>query len=169
MQRAVALKTLHPRPLQDPDHLGRVYREAKAASLLDGPKIVRVYDFGVDESTSTPFIALELVRGTRLRTRVAAVGVMRTRQAVAAQVCRAHIEAQAAGIVHRDLKSDNILLVAGPIGAATVRVVVRADVARATSASASSGRSAPVPVYVGTRDAPCSAVSQRKGCWSPAG
>lgn len=125
IQRAVAIKTLRHRLVQDPSHLRRFYREARAASLLDGPNIVRVYDFGVDEATSTPFIAMELVRGTTLREYIAILGRVEPLEsaAIAAQVCRALLEAKAAGIVHRDLKSDNILLAPNVEGGATVKVM----------------------------------------------
>ena len=125
IQRKVALKTLHPRLLKDADQLSRFYREARAASLLEGPGIVRIYDFGVDEATSRPYIVMELVRGATLRARIAEAKGLPPAEAasVCAQVCHALAEAKDAGIVHRDLKPDNILLAGGRGAAPVVKVM----------------------------------------------
>ena len=106
----VALKLLNagdadPRPLA-----ARFMREARAASALTSPHIVRVLDFGVD--AAIPFIAMELLEGeslaARLRrvTRLTASDTATLISEVASGIAHAH----AAGIVHRDLKPDNVFL-----------------------------------------------------------
>ena len=112
MKRPVAIKTLRAHLTADDKQLGRFYREARAISQLTGPHVVRVYDFGVDEATGSPFIAMERVEGAPL-TEVAPNGAplapLRAAR-IAAQVARTLVEAGRSGIVHRDLKFENIML-----------------------------------------------------------
>jgi len=63
IERPVALKLLQSHHARDRIQVRRFYREARAATRLDGAHVVRVYDFGVDEETRTPFIATELLDG----------------------------------------------------------------------------------------------------------
>ena len=112
MGRTVALKTLHPELVSDENHLQRFFLEARAASHLKSPHVVRIYDFGVDDETRTPFIAMEELEGRTLTEEIRLRGVMRPAHAarVIGQVGQALVEAGEQGIVHRDLKPDNIIL-----------------------------------------------------------
>jgi serine/threonine protein kinase len=90
----------------------RFEREAKAAAQLRSPHVVQIYDYGVWQGT--PYIAMELLDGQDLGKYLQAHGgklhaaeVNRIMQ----QVCKALTKAHAAGVVHRDLKPDNIFLV----------------------------------------------------------
>ena len=66
MGRQVALKALHPDLITDDEQLQRFFREARAASRIASPHVVRIHDFGVDDDTGTPFIAMELIEGITL-------------------------------------------------------------------------------------------------------
>jgi serine/threonine protein kinase len=118
MGRTVALKTLHPELVHDENHLQRFYLEARAASHLRTPHVVRIFDFGVDEETLTPFIAMEELEGRTLAEEIARRGFLRPKHAarVIEHVSHALLEAGQAGIVHRDLKPENIFLVATASG-----------------------------------------------------
>ncbi len=112
MGREVALKTLHAELLGDRHHVRRFYREARAASQLDSPHVVRMYDFGIDEATGTPFLAMEYLKGVPLNELMGdgiSVPLERTARIIG-QVAQALAEAHEAGIVHRDLKPANIFL-----------------------------------------------------------
>ena len=74
MGRQVALKTLQTHYLQNEHLLRRFYLEAKAASKLDHPNIVKIYDFGIDEDLGLPFIAMELLTGEDLSELIAEHG-----------------------------------------------------------------------------------------------
>ena len=63
MERRVALKVMVRELMQDGQELKRFYREAKNASQIRHPNVVQVYDFGVDEQTQLPFLAMELADG----------------------------------------------------------------------------------------------------------
>lgn len=123
--REVALKTLHPRLASTPQQLARFYREGRAATRLHGPHVVRVYDFGVDETTGTPYIAMELIGGQTLKDLLRAQGPMRARRVanLAAQVAETLHEASQAGVVHRDLKSENVMLIESAISRDFVKVM----------------------------------------------
>jgi eukaryotic-like serine/threonine-protein kinase len=109
LDRPVALKLLPASFTTDEDRLRRFEQEAKAASALNHPNIITIYE--IDETDSAHFIASEFVDGMTLRERMTndplALGEMLD---IAVQVASALSAAHAAGIVHRDIKPDNIML-----------------------------------------------------------
>jgi serine/threonine protein kinase len=117
MNRSVALKVLHFELLRNSDALTRFYREARSASQLEHPNIVRVFDFGVEEHTHQPFIAMNFVEGRSL-SKILEKGPIPERRAavILAQVARALVAAHGKGVVHRDLKPENILISTLPEG-----------------------------------------------------
>jgi non-specific serine/threonine protein kinase len=106
--RPVALKFLPPALKSDPESRARLLTEARAASLLRSPNIAVTYDIG--EHGGTDFIVMEYVEGELLSKRVAE-GPLPIREAleVGVQVADALDEAHARGIVHRDIKSANLI------------------------------------------------------------
>src|SRR3954469_3221466 len=109
LRRTVALKLLPPRFASEPDRLSRFETEARAASALNHPNIVTVYDAGVTDGA--PWIAMEHVEGRTLRAMLAdgalpAAEAERITAQIAAGLARAH----EAGIVHRDLKPENVMV-----------------------------------------------------------
>jgi eukaryotic-like serine/threonine-protein kinase len=107
--RAVALKVLHPQFTDDPASLSRFVREARAASALNHPNILIVYEVG--QVDGTHFIATELIEGASLRARLAA-GRLEVLEALDVAIqCAAALEAgHRAGIVHRDVKPENVMI-----------------------------------------------------------
>ncbi|HEX6625558.1 MAG TPA: protein kinase, partial [Pyrinomonadaceae bacterium] len=107
--RRVALKLLPPPFVSDPDRLRRFEREARAASALNHPNILTLYDIGRVDGTH--YIVTEYVEGGTLRARLSA-GRITAPEAVrvAAQVAEALSAAHAAGITHRDIKPENIAI-----------------------------------------------------------
>jgi serine/threonine protein kinase/Tfp pilus assembly protein PilF len=106
--RPVALKFLPPSLQSDPDSRARLLNEARAASMLRSPNIAVTYDIG--ESDGRDFIVMEFVEGELLSSRVAK-GALSTREAVEAgiQIADALDEAHSRGIIHRDIKSANLM------------------------------------------------------------
>ncbi|MCU0663780.1 MAG: protein kinase, partial [Myxococcota bacterium] len=106
--RPVAIKFLQEPLSASPEFLARFEREAKAMSQLSHPNCVSVIDFGVDES---PFIVMDFVTGTTLR-QVLDDGPVATGRAVhiAKQLLAALAHAHKQGIIHRDIKPDNIMI-----------------------------------------------------------
>ena len=107
--RQVAVKVLPPGVSADPDRRARFEQEAYAASALNHPNIVTVYDMGSAEGAL--YVAMELVEGTTVRALLEAGPVPPEKLLdVAVQVADGLASAHAAGIVHRDLKPDNLIL-----------------------------------------------------------
>ncbi|MBI4859517.1 MAG: SUMF1/EgtB/PvdO family nonheme iron enzyme [Candidatus Riflebacteria bacterium] len=106
--RPVALKLLHAHVLEDSDQVSRFMNEAKIAARLRHPNVVLLIDHGVDEGI--PWIAYELVEGMSLRERLE-TGPLDWRDAfrVGVQVALVLEEAHDLGILHRDIKPDNVL------------------------------------------------------------
>jgi len=107
--REVALKILPPHLVGDPDRRQRFLREARAASLLNHPNIITIYD--IAETGGAHFIVMEYVAGRTLADRMAA-GRLETAETLGLtrQIAAAMGKAHGAGITHRDLKPANIMI-----------------------------------------------------------
>lgn len=115
LARDVALKVLPSELSTDRNRLTRFEQEARAASALNHPNIVAVFDIGAADSTS--YIAMELVQGKTLREMLTG-GPLPLRKAVTlgTQMAEGLARAHAAGIVHRDLKPENFVVSKDGIG-----------------------------------------------------
>ena len=107
--REVAIKVLPSEFAQDADRLNRFVREAKSASALNHPNIITIHEIG--ESNGTHFIATEFIDGKTLGDYAKANPLnYKSALEVAIQVASALDEAHSAGIVHRDIKPDNVMI-----------------------------------------------------------
>jgi serine/threonine-protein kinase len=111
LEREIAVKVMNAELRQDPDFDARFQREARIASQLNCPYIVVVHDFGLDADQG-PYLVMEYLRGQTLRDRMRTAGPLPVPTAlqVAAQVLLALIHAHEKGIVHRDIKPDNVFI-----------------------------------------------------------
>ena len=109
LNRKVAIKLLPDRYTQDPERLRRFEKEAQAASALNHPNIITIFEIG--EAGGRHFIATEYIEGVTLRRRMAGakLAIGETLD-IASQVISALTAAHAAGIVHRDVKPENIMI-----------------------------------------------------------
>jgi serine/threonine-protein kinase len=110
LERRVALKVLHEQFARDGDYVERFGREARSVAQLSHPNIVTVIDRG--EQDARPFIVFEYVNGENLKEIVDREGQLPLRDALGLgiQVGRALAFAHANGLVHRDVKPQNVLL-----------------------------------------------------------
>ncbi len=113
LDRTVALKLLPPQALTSEDDRARFYREARAAAALNHPNIAHVYeiDEAVAEGESRPFIAMEFIDGETLAERIARGPLpMKDVISIASQAAEGLKAAHRKDVVHRDVKSGNIML-----------------------------------------------------------
>ena len=118
-----ALKLLHPEYARQPEVLSRFQREAEAAASINHPNVGDVYDIG-KTADGRPFIVAELLEGRELaeylseRSRLEIPLAIR----ITRQICKALSAAHAKGIVHRDMKPENVFLT-GDLGSPVVKVI----------------------------------------------
>ena len=122
--KRVAVKVMHRELLAYPELAMRFRREAKVTSELAHPNIVSVFGFGTTPA-GQPYLVMELLDGEDLQTRLERVGALplETVVQIVNQVASALAETHAAGVVHRDLKTDNVFLVRAPDGGVLAKVV----------------------------------------------
>jgi len=113
LDRPVAIKYLGALVDGSDEYRERFLREAKAAAKVNHPNIVGIYDIGTEQGKV--FIAMEYVEGPNLHQYLKRKGRLEPREAVniIGQACSALEEIHKAGIVHRDIKPDNILVASG--------------------------------------------------------
>jgi serine/threonine-protein kinase len=112
LRRTVAIKLLHPHYQRDPEFMSSFRGEALAASQLDHPNVMRVLDFG-QEGDGLVYIVMEYLSGRTLQSLLDEERRLPAERAVELmiQVCAALSVAHDHGIIHRDIKPDNIMLV----------------------------------------------------------
>jgi serine/threonine protein kinase len=109
LDRKVALTILPSEFAEDKDRMTRIVREAKSASALNHPNIITIHEIG--ESEGTHFIAREFIDGKTLNEYSKANPLnFKSALEIAIQVASALDEAHSAGIVHRDIKPDNVMV-----------------------------------------------------------
>ncbi|MFI6579078.1 Stk1 family PASTA domain-containing Ser/Thr kinase [Nocardiopsis sp. NPDC050513] len=110
LDRRLALKVMHPSLAQDPTFVQRFINEAHSVAKLSHPNVVQVFDQGEDQGHV--FLAMEYVPGSTLRDRLKSAGRLGTREAlhVMASVLAALGAAHQAGMIHRDVKPENVLI-----------------------------------------------------------
>ncbi|HEV2755407.1 MAG TPA: PASTA domain-containing protein [Actinomycetota bacterium] len=132
LDRAVAVKILQPSLAADPELVERFKDEARAAARLTHPSIVAVHDWG-EADPYTYYMVMEFVAGTDLRDLLVGRGSLAPAQAaeIMASVCDALAAAHAAGVVHRDVKPENVLIARnGNVKVADFGIAAVADVDR---------------------------------------
>ncbi|CAN5757680.1 hypothetical protein BH20ACI3_BH20ACI3_24740 [soil metagenome] len=109
LDRRVALKILPQEFTADKDRMGRFVREAKSASALNHPNIITIYE--INETDGTHFIATEYIQGDTLHNRFTQLPLdLKTTLDVAIQIASGLDAAHRAGIIHRDIKPDNVMI-----------------------------------------------------------
>ncbi len=121
---AVAVKVLRPEVVHDTQSRERFQREARAAAKLHHPNAVVVHDFGQDPDGTT-FIVMELLEGRSLREVLNTERKIAPKEAVGIlkQACAAIEAAHRLGIIHRDIKPDNIILLDSHDGVPHVKIL----------------------------------------------
>jgi beta-lactam-binding protein with PASTA domain len=108
--RTVAVKVMLPQYAADPTFTKRFRQEAASAANLQSPYIVSVYDWGLDGETY--YIVMEFLRGTDLKTAINERGAINQRKAaeIGSQIAQALTVAHEGGVIHRDIKPQNIMI-----------------------------------------------------------
>lgn len=125
LKRLVAVKLLSPELAGSAVGEARFRLEAEALGRLRHPHVVDVSDFGLDRETGEPYLVMELLDGHTLSERLRLRGALPPAAAVQilAAVAAAIDAAHGLGILHRDIKPDNVWLAPGPDGAVGVKVL----------------------------------------------
>ena len=109
LHRIVALKVLPPEYVSQQDRRRRFFQEARAASVLNHPHILTVYEVGEDDGA--PYIAMEYVEGETLRQKIKSRALqLKQSLDIAIQIADGLGKAHDAGIIHRDLKPENLMI-----------------------------------------------------------
>jgi serine/threonine-protein kinase len=111
INQRVAIKTLHQHLSKDPQVVARFHRECRTIAQLKHPNTIKVEDFG-QAADGTLYIAMEFVEGNSIEKELELHGAMPPDRVehIMGQVCGSLAEAHKQGVVHRDLKPDNVVL-----------------------------------------------------------
>jgi serine/threonine-protein kinase len=120
----VAVKLLHETFAEQREPVQRLYREARATGAIGHPNIIKVHDVG-ETSEGVPFLVMELLEGCSLGDHIERAGPQPIWFVldVAEQMLSALHAAHEAGVIHRDLKSDNVFLLSGDEGAVKTKLL----------------------------------------------
>lgn len=112
LDRVVAVKVMLPQYAADQTFQQRFRQEAASAAKLQSPYIVSIYDWGLDADGETYYIVMEFLKGTDLKTAIKERGAINQRKAaeIGSQVAQALQVAHDGGVIHRDIKPQNIMI-----------------------------------------------------------
>jgi serine/threonine protein kinase len=124
LDQVVAIKTLRPNALASKGVAERFLREARLAAKIRSEHVVHVYDVGTMPD-ATPYMVMEYLAGTDLGRQLNASGPLPVDKAVdyVLQACEALAEAHIAGIVHRDIKPDNLFIATSAGGKSILKIL----------------------------------------------
>ncbi|MFZ5892723.1 MAG: protein kinase domain-containing protein [Myxococcota bacterium] len=124
LEQRVAVKVVRPEYAHHPEAVARFLNEARAIARLRGHHIAHVLDTGRTDS-GAPYMVLEFLEGRDLRTQLDTDGALPIGVALdyVLQACEAVAEAHAIGLIHRDLKPDNLFITQAPDGRDVVKVI----------------------------------------------
>ncbi len=110
LDRPVALKIMYPHLAESADFVARFRREARAAAKLTHPGVVAVYDQGSAQGSS--YLVMELIKGPNMRTYLRSQGCLTVGEAlkITKEILQALAAAHRSGLIHRDVKPENVLL-----------------------------------------------------------
>lgn len=113
MDRTVAIKMLQSQHIADSMSVKRFHQEGKAASKMNHPHVITVYDFGVTPNSGQPFIVMDYLLGTDLASIIKEEGQLGVERSlkILSQSTDALDHAHRMGVIHRDLKPSNIMLI----------------------------------------------------------
>jgi len=169
LNRKVALKILPAEFVTDLERATRFEREAQVLSSLNHPNLVTIYEVGHLENTH--FIAMEFIEGRTLRELLAGDLKLREALSIAVQVAEALAAAHAAGIVHRDIKPDNIMVREDGYAKVLDFGLAKLTEARSPTGDSASAYTQPGIVmgtlaYMSPEQATGEAIDQRTDIWS---
>lgn len=112
MKRAVAIKVLLPHLIKSQQALKRFQQEARAASSLNHPNVMTVFDFGMTDD-GLPYLVMDFLEGTSLSATLQELHYLPIERAlrIFVQVCEGLAHAHEKGVIHRDIKPNNLMLV----------------------------------------------------------
>lgn len=124
IHRRVAIKVLGTNLSEQPEMLERFIREAQLATSIDSPNVVGVFDLG-SLRDGRPYIVMELLEGEDLGRRLEQLGTLPPELAVyyTVQALQGLSDAHAAGVIHRDIKPNNVVIVKSKHGDEIVKIV----------------------------------------------
>jgi eukaryotic-like serine/threonine-protein kinase len=165
LERDVALKVLTEKYAENEEFVERFRREARSAAFLNHPNIVSVYDQGCSKE-GTYYIAMEYISGGTLKDRILGEGPLDpdTATELSLQVAQALRRAHEHGVIHRDIKSRNILLTEAGYAKVTDFGIARA--ATATTTSSRSNLVLGTPGYISPEQAMGKPVDPRSDLYS---
>lgn len=170
IRRKVALKLMRPWMIGDPVALGRFHREAENASQISHPNVAQVYDFG-ETPDKLVYLAMEFVDGeslSRILEREKSLHLARTAE-VTRQIAEALTAAHTMGILHRDLKPDNVMIGRTRYGTDLVKLVdfgIARAMNRTTQQFTSTGLIIGTPDYMSPEQLSGDALDERSDLYA---
>lgn len=170
IKRKVALKLMRPWMIGDPVALGRFHREAENASQISHPNVAQVYDFG-ETTDKLVYLAMEFVDGeslSKVLEREGRLHIARTAEVVR-QIGEALNAAHAMGILHRDLKPDNVMVGRTRYGTDLIKLVdfgIARAMNRTTQQFTSTGLIIGTPDYMSPEQLSGDALDERSDLYA---
>ncbi len=165
--REVAIKVLRQSFADTPRVYDRFLREARAVGCVEHPNVVQIFDAGLTEG-GLPYLVMELVEGEALTHRIAREGRLRPFEAlhIGAQVLAGLEQAHRAGVIHRDVKPDNVLVTEENVAKIVDFGVARLEAVSNESQLTQRGEVLGTPAYLSPEQAIGTRVDAKADAWA---